>query len=124
MIGYITIGTKDMEKAKAFWSGVLEPLGASVMMDMGRLAMIGTGLDAPMLAVCLPHNEEDASPGNGNMVALSAVSREKVDELHARAMNLGASDEGAPGERTPAFCGGYFRDPDGNKAVFFHISLL
>ena len=124
MIGYITIGTKDMEKAKAFWSGVLEPLGASVMMDMGRLAMIGTGCDAPMLAVCLPHNEEDASPGNGNMVALSAVSREKVDELHARAMNRGASDEGAPGERNPTIYGGYFRDPDGNKAVFFHISLL
>ena len=124
MIGYITIGTKDMEQAKAFWSEVLEPLGASVIMDTGRLAMIGTGMDAPMLAVCLPHNEEDASPGNGNMIALTAGSREKVDELHARAMNLGASDEGAPGERNPTFYGGYFRDPDGNKAVFFHISLL
>ena len=124
MIGYVTIGTKDMERAKAFWSGVLEPLGASVIMDTGRLAMIGTGMDAPMLAVCLPHNEEDPSPGNGNMVALRADSRENVAELHARAMNLGASDEGPPGQRTPAFYGGYFRDPDGNKAVFFHISLL
>ena len=124
MIGYVTIGTKDMEQAKAFWSEVLEPLGASVIMDTGRLAMIGASMDAPTLAVCLPHNEEDALPGNGNMVALTAGSREKVDELHARAMNLGASDEGAPGERTPAFYGGYFRDPDGNKAVFFHVSLL
>ena len=124
MIGYITIGTKDMEQAMAFWSGVLEPLGASVIMDTGRLAMIGTGMDAPMLAVCLPHNEEDPSPGNGNMVALRADSRENVAELHARAMHLGASDEGAPGERNPTFYGGYFRDPDGNKAVFFHISLL
>ena len=61
MIGYVTIGTKDMEQAKAFWSEVLEPLGASVIMDTGRLAMIGTGMDAPMLAVCLPHNEEDLS---------------------------------------------------------------
>ena len=124
MIGYVTIGTKDMEQAKAFWSGVLEPLGASVIMDTGRLAMIGTGMDAPMLAVCLPHNEEDPSPGNGNMVALRADSRENVAELPARAMNLGASDEGPPGQRTPAIYGGYFRDPDGNKAVFFHISLL
>ena len=121
MIGYITIGTKDMEQAKAFWSGLLEPIGASVMMDMGRLAMIGTGMDSPMLAVCVPHNEEDPAPGNGNMVALQAGSREKVDELHARAMELGASDEGAPGERMPTFYGGYFRDPDGNKAVFFHM---
>ena len=115
MIGYITIGTKDMERAKTFWSGLLEPLGATVMMDMGRIAMIGSGMDSPMLAVCVPYNEEDASPGNGNMVALRAGSREKVDELHARAMELGASDEGAPGERMPTFYGAYFRDPDGNK---------
>ena len=51
MIGYITIGTKDMEQAKAFWSGLLEPIGASVIMDMGRLAMIGTRMDSPMLDV-------------------------------------------------------------------------
>ena len=121
MIGYITIGTKDMEQAKAFWSGLLEPLGAKLMMDMGRIAMIGSGVDSPMRAGCVPSNEEDASPGNGNMVALQAGSREKVDELHARALELGGSDEGAPGERMPTFYGGYFRDPDGNKAVFFHM---
>ena len=57
MIGYITIGTKDMEQAKAFWSGLLEPLGAKLMMDMGRIAMIGSGMDSPMLAVCVPYNE-------------------------------------------------------------------
>ena len=41
MIGYVTIGTRDMEKAKAFWAGLLEPLGASVLMDLGRIAFIG-----------------------------------------------------------------------------------
>ncbi len=55
------------------------------------------------------------------MVAIPAGSREKVDEMHARAMEMGASDEGAPGERMPVFYGGYFRDPDGNKAVFYHM---
>jgi predicted lactoylglutathione lyase len=44
-----------------------------------------------------------------------------VDELHARAIELGASDEGPPGERLPGFYGGYFRDVDGNKAVFFQM---
>lgn len=121
MIGYVTIGTTDMEKAKDFWLKLLEPLGVQIIIDIGRLALMGPGPGQPMLAVCIPFDEKAPSAGNGNMVALIAGSTEKVDELHARAMELGASDEGAPGQRMPGFYGGYFRDPDGNKAVFFHM---
>ena len=120
MIGYVTIGTTDMEKAKAFWSGLLEPLGAGLLMDLGRIAMIGSP-GQPMLAVCTPFDEKPPAQGNGNMIAFAAGSREKADELYARALELGGSDEGPPGERMPGFYGGYFRDPDGNKAVFFHM---
>ena len=119
MIGYVTIGVRDMEKAKAYWSELLAPLGAKVIVDMGRIALMGTG-DGPMLAVCIPYDEKDPAPGNGNMIALLAGSRENVDKLYAKALELGGSDEGPPGERGPTFYGGYFRDPDGNKAVFFH----
>ena len=35
--------------------------------------------------------------------------------MHARALELGGTDEGAPGERWPGFYAGYFRDLDGNK---------
>ena len=113
MIGYVTIGTTDMEKAKAFWSELLEPLGAGLLMDLGRIAMIGSP-GQPMLAVCTPFDEKPPAHGNGNMIAFAAGSREKADELYARAIELGASDEGPPGERMPGFYGGYFRDPDGN----------
>ena len=78
-------------------------------------------MDKPILAVCTPFDEAPPHRGNGNMVAFPAGSREGVDELHARAVSLGASDEGAPGERMPGFYGGYFRDLDGNKAVFFQM---
>lgn len=121
MIGYVTIGVTDMEKAKAFWSELLAPLGASVLMDMGRIALMGSGPGDPMLAVCIPYDENDPQPGNGNMVAFNAGSREKVDELYAKAIEMGATDEGPAGERMPTFYGGYFRDPDGNKAVFYHM---
>ncbi|MBQ75957.1 MAG: glyoxalase [Gammaproteobacteria bacterium] len=121
MIGYVTIGVSDMEKAKAFWTELLEPLGASVLMDMGRIARIGTGMDQPMLAVCIPYDEAPADHGNGNMIALAAGSRENVDKLYAKAIEMGATDEGPAGERMPTFYGGYFRDPDGNKAVFYHM---
>lgn len=121
MIGYATIGTADMEKAKAFWSGVLASKGASVLMDIGRIAFIGSGMDQPMLAVCIPYNEEAPTPGNGNMLAIPAETREEVDALYAKAMELGASDDGEPGERMPTFYGAYIRDPDGNKACFYKM---
>ena len=121
MIGYVTIGVNDMEKGKAFWTELLEPLGAQMLMDMGRIALLGTAPDQPMLAVCVPYDEGDPNPGNGNMVAFAAGSREKVDEMYAKAIAMGATDEGPAGERMPTFYGGYFRDPDGNKAVFFHM---
>ena len=121
MIGYVTIGVSDMEKGKAFWTELLEPLGATIMMDLDRIALIGTDMNRPMLAVCVPFDKEQPHQGNGNMVAFPAGSREKVDELYAKAIAMGAADEGMAGERMPTFYGGYFRDPDGNKAVFYHM---
>ena len=65
MIGYVTIGTSDMEKAKTFWC---EVLGAGVLMDIGRIAFIGKGMEQPMLSVCVPYDGEPAHRGNGNML--------------------------------------------------------
>ncbi len=121
MIGCVTIGTTDMSKAKAFCSALIEPLGGRVIMEMNRIAFIGSGMDKPMLAVCIPYDENDPKPGNGTMLAFPADTREDVDKLYASAIALGATDEGAPGERMPTFYGGYFRDLDGNKAVFYKM---
>ena len=119
MIGYVTIGVSDMDRAKAFWSELLSGIAQPVA-DMGRMVLYSAGRDQPMLGICTPYDEKDAAPGNGTMLALTAGSRENVDALYAKAIELGGSDEGEPGERGPTFYGGYFRDPDGNKAVFFH----
>ncbi len=74
-----------------------------------------------MLAVCTPYNEEAPNPGNGNMVAIPAGSKEQVDKLYAKALALGGTDEGEPGQRMDGFYGAYFRDPDGNKICFCHF---
>lgn len=122
MIGYVTVGVSDMDRAKAFYSGVLASLGAKVLADMERIAFIGKSMGEPMVAVCLPYNEEAPHPGNGNMLAFTAGSRENVDTLYHKALELGASDDGAPGERIPdVFYGAYVRDPDGNKIAFFQF---
>lgn len=122
MIGYCTIGVNDMDRATAFYDSLLGELGAKTLFDMGRIKGYGTGPGQPMLAICIPYNEEAQSPGNGNMVAIPAASEEQVGRLHARALELGGADEGAPGTRVPTFYGAYVRDLDGNKLCFFKMS--
>ena len=121
MIGYVTLGSNDLGRAVPFYDALLKELGASQIMNDGRMIIWGTDRSSPMLAVCTPHDEKPASVGNGVMVALSAGSPDMVNQLHARALELGGADEGAPGPRSGAFFGGYFRDLDGNKLNAFFI---
>ena len=127
MIGYVTVGTNDLERARGFYDVLLGEIGARRVMqfDQNGFTMYGTGARAPGLAVTKPYNGEAAQPGNGAMAAIALDAREKVDRLHAKALELGGSDEGAPGQRGPegdnAFYGAYFRDLDGNKLCAFCI---
>jgi predicted lactoylglutathione lyase len=60
--------------------------------------------------------------GNGNMLAIAPGSKEKCDEMYHKAITLGATCDGEPGQRIPdVFYGAYFRDLDGNKVVFNHF---
>lgn len=121
MIAYTTIGVADMDKAKAFYLELLADLGVGVIMDIGRLAALGAPEGGAMLAVCTPYDEGAPDPGNGNMVAIPAGSKEMVDKLYAKAIELGASGDGEPGQRMDGFYGAYFRDADGNKFCFCHF---
>ncbi len=123
MIGYTTVGVADMERSKKFYCDLFESKGAKVLVDAGRIAMIGTGGGTPMISVCEPYNKEAPHPGNGVMVAFTADTKAEVDEMYARAIELGATDEGEPGQRVPdRFYGAYVRDFDGNKLCFFKFA--
>jgi catechol 2,3-dioxygenase-like lactoylglutathione lyase family enzyme len=126
MIGYVTLGTDDLERSRAFYDALFGEIGASRLMEMDSgFTLYGMSWGQPGVAVTRPHNGEPARAGNGNMVSLVMDQRDKVDRLHARALALGGSDEGAPGLRGPegdrAFYGAYFRDPDGNKFCVFRM---
>ena len=120
MIGYVTLGTNDLERAKGFYGDLLSLLDANVLMSSDRMVMWGAEGGAGMLAVCTPFDGEAATVGNGVMVALSLPSKEVVEQMHARALELGAANEGDPGPRGDgALYAAYFRDLDGNKLVGF-----
>jgi catechol 2,3-dioxygenase-like lactoylglutathione lyase family enzyme len=121
MIGYVTIGVNDMDRAVKFYDALLSEVGGKQLFGMDRIKFYGNGPGKPMLAICIPYDKNPPHRGNGNMVAIPGGSPEGVDKLHAKAMSLGATDEGAPGQRMPIFYGGYVRDPDGNKLCFFDM---
>lgn len=122
MLGYTTIGVNDMDRATGFYDALLPEIGGRQLFGQDRIKFYGTGPGAAMLAVCVPYDEQDPHPGNGTMVAIAGGDRAGVDRLYAKAIELGAADEGEPGERVPGvFYGAYIRDLDGNKICFFEM---
>ena len=129
MIGYVTIGTDDLDRARSFYDALLGTIGAKRVMQFadedGGFTMYGVSRDRPAIVVTRPYDKQPAHHGNGNMVAIVVDGRDKVDAFHAKALELGGTDEGAPGLRGPegerAFYGAYFRDPEGNKFCAFRM---
>lgn len=115
MLAYVTLGSNNIEKALEFYDAVLGEMGARRFFDNGRLYFYGVKQGQPMFAIGGPYDEQSASCGNGVMPALAAPDTETVDRVYRKAIELGAADEGEPGNRMPTFYGAYFRDPDGNK---------
>jgi catechol 2,3-dioxygenase-like lactoylglutathione lyase family enzyme len=116
MLAYVTLGTQDLDRASAFYDAVLAEIGAKRFMEEpGYFIAWGNSKDGAGLGITYPFDKQKASVGNGTMVALAAADRGQVDRLYARAIELGGTDEGAPGQRYPGFYAAYFRDLDGNK---------
>jgi len=98
MISYVTLGSNDRAKAKAFYDAALAPLGLTATYADDE--MVGYGPE-------------------GGQSQLWVV--EPFDGLAARASMApaaGGHDEGRPGLRErygPNFYAAYLRDPDGNK---------
>ena len=125
MIGYVTLGTNDLQKNAAFYDAIAKEMGVGRMMEFDSFIAWGAWGGGAGVALTKPFDEKPATVGNGTMVALQAKDKEQVHRLYDIAMANGGSDEGAPGARGEpdqngnTFYAGYFRDPDGNKLNAF-----
>lgn len=121
MIAYVTLGTNDFARAGAFYDALMAAAGAKRLFETDRIVLWGTAMNAPMVSVCKPYDGAPATAGNGTMVSLACSSKAQVDALYRKTLELGGSDEGAPGPRGPGgvFHIGYCRDLDRNKLAFF-----
>jgi predicted lactoylglutathione lyase len=118
MIGYITIGTNRFEESVAFFEALMTEMGATRAYATDRSVGWGWGIGTPMFIVTRPYDQQQATAGNGSMVAFDVAGRDRVDELHAQVLALGGTSEGDPGPRGEHMYAGFWRDLDGNKFNF------
>ena len=124
MIGYVTIGTNDLDRAVKFYDELFGVMGAKRFMEEpGTFVAWAVAPDKPAVSVTKPWDGNPATVGNGMMVALAVDSKEMVDKVYNKALELGGTDEGPAGPRMEGFYAGYFRDLDGNKLNVFSMEM-
>ena len=114
---FVMVGTNDLDKSSKFYDVVLANLGMKRVTVTERYIAYSHSRedDGLKFYITKPHNKENATAGNGTMVALSAETKEAVDKFHKIALENGAVDEGKPGLRSDGNYYSYIRDLDGNK---------
>ena len=117
MLHHVSVGSRDVAKAVAFYDKVLKPLGFKRVMEFMPYA-VGYGDKQPEFWVQLPADQKPASVGNGVHISFVGRTKNAVNAFHAAALAAGGKDEGAPGPRPdygPTYYGAFCRDLDGNK---------
>ncbi len=120
MIGYVTLGTRDLTRAAKFYDAIAAEMGTKRMMEFDGFIAWGTPGGGAGIGLTKPFDGNPATVGNGVMVALEAKDKDQVHRLYDIALANGGTCEGKPGPRGDGgFYAGYFRDPDGNKLNAF-----
>mgnify|MGYP002822862345 FL=1 len=124
-IGFVMVGTNDLEKSSKFYDSILVHLWMKRVTITERYIGYGHSSedDGVKFYITKPHNKENATAGNGTMVALAAETKDAVDKFHKTAIENGAVDEGAPGVRSDGNYYGYIRDFDGNKITARFVTI-
>lgn len=120
MIGYVTLGTNDLQRAARFYDAIAKELGVGRMMESDGFIAWGKPGGGAGIGLIKPYDGKAATVGNGVMVALEARDKAQVDRIYEIALAHGGTDEGKPGPRgDDGYYAAYFRDPDGNKLNAF-----
>ncbi len=116
MIDHLSIGVRDLARAKRFYDAVLAPLGYTCLSaGEGSLGYGDAGAALWIIAAERPVRPDEKS---GLHVCFTAPTRRSVDAFHAAALAAGGTDNGKPGPR-PDYGDSYYAafvvDPDGYR---------
>lgn len=116
MIHHVSLGTNDLDRARAFYDPLMAHLGLRPIKRSERI--VGYGLTEVVFSLEKPLDGKAATVGNGTHVAFHAGHRNTIDACYQAALANGGTDEGAPGIRAEYdahYYATFLRDPDGNK---------
>jgi catechol 2,3-dioxygenase-like lactoylglutathione lyase family enzyme len=116
MIDHLSIGVRDIDKAKAFYDAALTPLGYHCVSN-GADAL-GYGEKSAALWILKADRPVKPDVKSGLHLCLSAPNRKSVDAFHKAALKAGGKDNGAPGVRAdygPNYYAAFVIDPDGYR---------
>ncbi|HZZ61322.1 MAG TPA: VOC family protein [Roseiarcus sp.] len=122
MFDHISIGVRDIARAKAFYDRALEPLG------FRRLSTaedsLGYGRESVGLWISATPSPVPEDPRSGLHICFAAPDRQSVAAFHAAALTAGGRDNGGPGIRAD-YSADYFAafvvDPDGYRLEALHL---
>ncbi len=120
-VSYVAVGSNDLERARAFYDALLATIGFKPFVEHSSGGRLYGARGHGIFAVLGPYDGKPATVGNGSMGGFSFETTEEVAAFHAKALELGATNEGDPGERGSQAFFAYFRDPDGNKLCGYKI---
>ena len=120
MIGFVMVGTNNLNKAISFYDILLKTINLKRIVTNEKYAGYSSNENPENIEfyVTNPTNKEKATYGNGTQISFLVNSKDTVDKFYNLGIKLGGKDEGAPGIRSgDYYC--YLRDLDENKVCAF-----
>jgi catechol 2,3-dioxygenase-like lactoylglutathione lyase family enzyme len=114
MINHISIGVRNIAKARTFYDAALKPLGYSCLSRSE--SSLGYGKDCVAFWISTSTSPVPADPQSGLHFCFSAPTRKSVDAFYKAAVAAGGRDNGKPGLRADYgsnYYAAFVIDPDG-----------
>ena len=116
MINHVSIGVRDLARARRFYDAVLKPLGYSCVFEAE--GTLGYGSEQPQLWISPSERPVPQDAKSGLHFCFTAPTRESVDTFHSAGLRGGGTDNGKPGLRPdygPGYYAAFIVDPDGYR---------
>jgi catechol 2,3-dioxygenase-like lactoylglutathione lyase family enzyme len=116
MLDHVSIGVRDIAKAKAFYDAALKPIGYSCLSSAE--GSLGYGNDQVAFWISASSSPVPSDPRSGLHFCFTAPTRKSVDAFHDAAIRHGGRDNGGPGLRadySANYYAAFVVDPDGYR---------
>ena len=116
MIDHVSIGVRDVARAKRFYDAALKPLGYRCLSEGQR--SLGYGKEAVALWISAAEHPVPPDMRSGLHFCFSAPTPKSIEAFHAAAIGAGGHDNGKPGLRAdygPDYYAAFVVDPDGYR---------